>query len=171
MSTHATAGEEPPTTSVRVEAADDLTSWPTGRLLSTAARLVEGAWAARLAEQGLTHAGLMALHELGQSQPLPVLELASRCQVTPQTMTRTLDRLERDGLVRRERAAGDRRRLDVTRTDTGAGVYARAADMSDAEPVLLGDVVDLPAIRAHLVAIVDHLSPSHPVDAGVPSQG
>ena len=108
MSTHATSGEEPPTTSVRVEAADDLTSWPTGRLLSTAARLVEGAWAARLAEQGLTHDGLMALHELGQSQPLPVLELASRCQVTPQTMTRTLDRLERDGLVRRERAAGDR---------------------------------------------------------------
>lgn len=170
MSTHANAGESASATPVRVEAVDDLVDWPTGRLLSTAARLVEGAWAARLAEQGLTHAGLMALHELGQSQPLPVLELASRCQVTPQTMTRTLDRLERDGLVRRDRASGDRRRLDVTRTEEGAGVYARAADMSDAEPVLLGDVVNLPELRRHLIAIVEHLSPSHPVDAGVPSQ-
>jgi DNA-binding MarR family transcriptional regulator len=172
MSAHATSGQSAASPApVVVEAADDLADWPTGRLLSTAARLVEGAWAARLAEQGLTHAGLMALHELGQSQPLPVLELASRCQVTPQTMTRTLDRLERDGLVRRDRASGDRRRLDVTRTEHGAGVYARAADMSDAEPVLLGDVVDLPELRRHLIAIVEHLNPSHPVDAGVPSQG
>jgi DNA-binding MarR family transcriptional regulator len=171
MSSPATSAEPPPTTPATVPAVDDLADWPTGRLLSTAARLVEGAWAARLTEQGLTHAGLMALHELGQSQPLPVLELASRCQVAPQTMTRTLDRLERDGLVRRQRATNDRRRLDVTLTDVGAGAYARAANMSDAEPVLLGDVVDLPELRRQLVAIVDHLSPSHPVDTGVPSHG
>ena len=175
MSAHATA-VDPATPaasaeveSVAVQATDDLTHWPTGRLLSTAARLVEGAWSARLAGQGLTHAGLMALHELGQNEPLPVLELASRCQVTPQTMTRTLDRLERDGLVRRERASSDRRRLDVTRTEAGVAVYARAADMSDAEPVLLGEVVDLPELRRQLVAIVEHLSPSHLPDGGVRS--
>lgn len=142
------------------DVADELADWPTGRLLSTAARLVEGAWTARLAEQGLTHAGLMALHELTVSQPLPVLDLASRCQVTPQTMTRTLDRLEQHGLVTRRRSEADRRRLDVTLTPAGEQAYGDAADMSAAEPALLGDLVDLPLLRRNLIAIVEHLATS-----------
>jgi DNA-binding MarR family transcriptional regulator len=157
MSTPATAGV-PGRVDVTGIGADDLADWPTGRLLSSAARLVEGAWTARLAEQGLTHAGLMALHELAQTQPLPVLELAARCQVTPQTMTRTLDRLEQHGLVMRRRAAADRRRLDVTLTASGERAYRDAADMSAAEPALLGDVVDLALLRRNLVAIVEHLT-------------
>lgn len=132
-----------------------------------AARLVEGAWAERLAEQDLTHAGLMALHELGQTEPVNALDLASRCQVTPQTMTRTLDRLERDGLITRERSAADRRRVEVRRTAAGAQAYDEAADMSAAEPALLGDLVDLVDLRRHLVAIVEHLSASTAQPPGV----
>lgn len=138
--------------------ADDVATWPTGRLLSTAARLVEGAWTERLAARGLTHAGLMALHELHLAGPLPVLELAGRCQVAPQTMTRTLDRLDRDGLVTRRRGVRDRRRVDVAVTDSGRAAYVEAADMAAAEPALLGDVVDLDALRANLIAIVEHLT-------------
>jgi MarR family transcriptional regulator, organic hydroperoxide resistance regulator len=135
----------------------DQDEWPTGRLLSMAARLVEGAWADRLAAQGLTHAGLMALHELQSHDSLPVQELASRSQVTPQTMTRTLDRLERDGLVTRHRAADDRRRVEVSVTPAGRHAHVQAVDMAGAEPELLGDVVDLAALRANLLAIIDHL--------------
>ena len=40
--------------------------WPTGRLLSTAARLVEHAWVEALEQLGLSHAGLIVLHVLGQ---------------------------------------------------------------------------------------------------------
>jgi len=136
---------------------DDLGGWPTGRLLSMAARLVEGAWAARLAEQGLTHAGLMALHELDNEGPLAVHDLAARCQVTPQTMTRTVDRLKRDSLVERQRAQHDRRTVEVSLTPGGRRAYLQAADMSAAEPELLGGVVDLPLLRANLMAIVEHL--------------
>lgn len=137
--------------------AGDQDEWPTGRLLSMAARLVEGAWTDRLAAQGLTHAGLMAMHELQSHGTLPVQELASRSQVTPQTMTRTLDRLERDGLVTRHRAVDDRRRVDVSVTPAGRQAYSGAVDMAAAEPELLGDVVDLDALRANLLAIIDHL--------------
>jgi DNA-binding MarR family transcriptional regulator len=143
-----------------------MATWPVGRLLSTAARLVEGAWAERLAARGLTHAGLMALHELHLAGPLPVLELAGRCQVAPQTMTRTLDRLDRDGLVTRRRGVHDRRRVVVAVTDRGRSAYAEAADMAVAEPALLGEVVDLDALRANLVAIVEHLTSSTQGRAG-----
>jgi MarR family transcriptional regulator, organic hydroperoxide resistance regulator len=137
---------------------DDLRSWPTGRLLSTAARMVEGAWTARLAARGLTHAGLMVMHELRAREVLPVLDLASRCQVTAQTMTRTLDRLERDGLVSRRRGEADRRRVEVALTPSGEAAYAAASDMAAVEPDLLGGVVDLPALRDNLVAIIEHLT-------------
>jgi len=136
----------------------EMAEWPTGRLLSTAARLVEGAWAQRLAGQGLTHAGLLAIHELVPGTALPVQELASRSQVTPQTMTRTLDRLERDGLVERSRAHADRRRVTVSLTPAGQRAYDRALDMAAAEPDLLGDLVDLPALRENLLAIIGHLT-------------
>jgi DNA-binding MarR family transcriptional regulator len=140
------------------DAGGDQTEWPTGRLLSTAARLVEGAWSSRLADQGLTHAGLMALHELTHEPSLPVQQLAARAQVTPQTMTRTLDRLVRDGLVLRTRDGADRRRVEVHLTGSGAAAYRRAVDVAAMEPDLLGDVVDLPALRANLLAIIDHLA-------------
>lgn len=135
-----------------------MAEWPTGRLLSVAARLVEGAWAQRLASHGLTHAGMLAIHRLTPDTALPVHELASRSQVTPQTMTRTLDRLERDGLVERTQAEADRRRVAVSLTPAGQRAYAEAVDMSAAEPDMLGDVVDLPALRANLLAIIGHLS-------------
>jgi DNA-binding MarR family transcriptional regulator len=141
----------------RPSTGDDLEDWPTGRLLSTAARMVEGAWTSRLAERGLTHAGVMALHELRARGELPLLELAQGCQVTAQTMSRTVDRLERDGLVVRRRSAADRRRVAIALPAAGTAAYADAADMGTVERELLGQVVDHAALRANLVAIVEHL--------------
>ena len=71
-----------------MDAPDD---WPTGRLLSTAARVVEHAWSARLEQLGLTHAGLVALHLL-QEGPRSQTDLARAGRVQLQTMARTVDR-------------------------------------------------------------------------------
>lgn len=109
-------GERPP--------GDRMSDWPTGRLLSTAARLVEHAWAEALEAQGLTHAGLIVLHLL-DSTSLSQKELAARARVQTQTMSRTIERLEREGFVRREPDALDRRRQVVTRTDAGRVVWER----------------------------------------------
>lgn len=128
----------------------DSRDWPTGRLLSTAARLVEHAWNERLAAHGLTHAGVIALHVLGDG-PLPQTQLAGRCRVEDQTMSRTLERLERDGYVTRDRDTQDRRRILVTRTAEGTEALAAA---SRGEADLVGDLPDEDAFRAQLVGII-----------------
>ncbi|MFT2707024.1 MarR family winged helix-turn-helix transcriptional regulator [Clavibacter zhangzhiyongii] len=104
---------------------DELASWPTGRLLSTAARAVEHAWAEALQTLGVTHAGLIALHLL-RDGPLSQIQLARSAHVETQTMSRTLERLEREGLVSRAPDPDDRRRHVVARTDAGAEAWARA---------------------------------------------
>ncbi|PPF50479.1 MarR family transcriptional regulator [Clavibacter michiganensis] len=111
-----------------VSAEDQLASWPTGRLLSTAARAVEHAWAEALATLGVTHAGLIALHLL-RDGPLSQIQLARSAHVETQTMSRTLERLEREGLVSRAPDPDDRRRHVVARTEAGAEAWTRAQDL------------------------------------------
>jgi DNA-binding MarR family transcriptional regulator len=104
---------------------DELASWPTGRLLSTAARAVEHAWAEALQTLGVTHAGLIALHLL-RDGPLSQIQLARSAHVETQTMSRTLERLEREGLVSRAPDPQDRRRHVVARTTAGTDAWERA---------------------------------------------
>jgi DNA-binding MarR family transcriptional regulator len=127
-----------------------MAEWPNGRLLSTAARLVEHAWVEALDSLGLTHAGLIVLHLLSagaQSQT----ELARQARVQTQTMSRTLDRLEREGLVARIRDDRDARRHSVTRTEAGAAVWQQARNLeSEVFPRL--DNAD--ELRAALLQII-----------------
>lgn len=125
-------------------------SWPTGRLLSTAARLVEHAWAEVLEKIGLTHAGLIVLHLLG-SGPLSQTELASRARVEVQTMSRTLERLEREGYVARQKHPKDGRRHIVTRTPEGDTVWDSARTL---EADLFPGAADTPTMRAALLEII-----------------
>jgi DNA-binding MarR family transcriptional regulator len=111
-----------------MSAEDELASWPTGRLLSTAARAVEHAWAEALTTLGVTHAGLIALHLL-RDGPLSQIQLARSAHVETQTMSRTLERLEREGLVSRAPDPHDRRRHVVARTEAGADAWMRAQDL------------------------------------------
>ncbi|MGK9146012.1 MarR family transcriptional regulator [Plantibacter flavus] len=131
-------------------ARDPMSEWPTGRLLSTASRLVEHAWQQALEGLGVTHAGLIVLHLL-EAGPASQKELARRARVQNQTMSRTLDRLQRDGHIERVAAADDRRRHVVTRTDAGTQVW-RAADRLEAD--VFPAVPDQDALRAQLLAIV-----------------
>ena len=126
-------------------------SWPTGRLLSTAARLVENAWAGALEERGLTHAGLVALHFL-DGGPLNQTELARRAKVEAQTMSRTIDRLERLGYVQRAADPADRRRMIVTRTDEGAAAWASTRSL---ESEVFPKIAEPEELRARLREIID----------------
>ena len=124
--------------------------WPTGRLLSTASRLVEHAWLDALAGLGLTHAGLIVLHLL-DGAPVAQVRLAELARVEAQTMSRTVDRLERAGFVRRLPDAADRRRRLVERTPSGTAVFEQA---SRVEAELFPDVPDLAALRIALLGII-----------------
>gem|GEM_PF-189452 len=59
------------------------------------------------------------LDAIGKSEPCTVSELASAMMVTVSTMTITINRLEKKGLVKRERSGDDRRVVRVYLTDKG----------------------------------------------------
>jgi DNA-binding MarR family transcriptional regulator len=58
-------------------------------------------------------------------QPLRVNQLAEAVVLSPTAMSRFVDRLERDGYVRREPDPDDRRALQVTITDEGRKLLRR----------------------------------------------
>lgn len=137
-----------------VAAVDDgIAQWPTGRLLSMAARLVEHAWESVLREYDISSAGLVVLHVVSTG-PASQRDIARVARVTDQTVSRTVERLERVGYVVREPDPADERRKVVTATEAGRGVYrelverersdpALIASLGDAEPVLRGLLLDL----------------------------
>lgn len=132
-------------------------NWPTGRQLSTAARLVEHAWDAHLSQWGLNHAGYVVLALL-RSAPRSQRELAAAMHLAEQTMSRMLTRLERHGHVARHRAAEDHRRILVTLTPEGQRVLEASAAADAAERLITSAVSDVAALRAQLTQLVEVLS-------------
>lgn len=140
-------------------AQEDPARWATGRLLSTAARLVEHGWNAHLATWDLNHASFAVVTHL-LAGPRSQRELAGLTQVQDQTMSRTLKRLERSGYVERRRAPEDRRRTVVALTPAGRRAAVEAADPEVAEGLVTAAVPagELETFRSHLVAIVERLT-------------
>jgi DNA-binding MarR family transcriptional regulator len=133
---------------------DDPEHWPLGRLLFTAARLVEHVFAAHLRDCGLTYAGFVALYVLTNGA-LSQRDLAARCQVEDQTMSRTVDRLERTGYVRRQRDDIDRRRVLVVMTEGGRRAFACATDVPTLD--LLDEIEQPDVFRRQLAHLVHRL--------------
>lgn len=130
--------------------------WPIGRLLAAAARTVEREWDDRLRAVGLPHAGLIALDIALRVGPTGADTIAAIARVQPQTMSRTLERLERDGLVERGPHPEDRRRRVVAVTDRGRATWETARHVE--RDVLPDD----PELRRRLVAIVQRgRTPEH----------
>lgn len=90
-----------------------------GYLVNYLSRTFAHALAERLATQGASLGQWAVLMFLwardGQSQG----ELSRRVAIEDATMVRTIDRMERDGLVQRVRNTRDRRRIDIFLTDKG----------------------------------------------------
>jgi DNA-binding MarR family transcriptional regulator len=124
--------------------------WPTGRLLATASRLVEHAWTESLDRLGLTHAGLVVLHLL-QEMPRSQTDLARLARVENQTISRTLERLQRQGFVERKSDESDRRRHIVSVTSAGVAVWNSARTL---ERDLMPVVEEPESFRASLLQII-----------------
>lgn len=114
---------------------EDPATWPTGRLLSAAARRVEREWDEHLSAWGLGHAGLPVLVVLSYADRSQ-RELAAATNVTEQTMSRLVARLERIGYVTRAPHADDRRRHVIALTALGRDVVAQAADPTPSEAIV-----------------------------------
>jgi len=107
----------------------DLNSWPTPRLLSTAARMVEHAWNERLASLSLTYAGAIALEVLQTGGPVKQVQLAAKVRVQSQTMGRTVARLEAHGHVTRVRNETNRRSQQLAISEQGRKALAQAHEL------------------------------------------
>ncbi|MDQ0030918.1 MarR family winged helix-turn-helix transcriptional regulator [Arthrobacter bambusae] len=134
----------------------DIERWPTGRLLSTAARLVEHAWDENLRAIGLTHAGVIALEVLSATGPITQTTLAQIVRVQAQTMGQTLTRLEAHGHVSRRRSSEDRRIYVVSLTDAGREALERAVESE--QQVLAQVSIDTSMFRQELKIVVRELA-------------
>ncbi|WP_461190395.1 MarR family winged helix-turn-helix transcriptional regulator [Arthrobacter sp. Z4-13] len=130
--------------------------WPTGRLLSTAARLVEHSWNEKLGAIGLTHAGVIAIEVLNAQGPMTQAQLAQYVRVQAQTMGKTLSRLESHGHIARVRSTSDRRSHVVSLTERGKEAVAAAVEME--RTVLAAATIDPDVLRQELKAVVRELA-------------
>jgi DNA-binding MarR family transcriptional regulator len=94
---------------------DESTGYLMKRILNSLASEVDR----ELEPLGLTHAQWVPLYKLHMGQGATAAELATSCTTDAGAMTRTLDRLEAKGLVRRARSAEDRRVVNLELTSEG----------------------------------------------------
>jgi DNA-binding MarR family transcriptional regulator len=105
----------------------------------------------------MTPAQLHIVLWLGTDGALTMGELARRVAVTEKTITGVVDRLERDGLVQRERVSADRRVVQVILAPRGARLF-RQID-GDIEAKLTQFLGLLEAVdRQHLVRMLEKLT-------------
>jgi len=133
----------------------DPSGWPTGRLLSSAARRVEREFNAHLDQWGLNHASMPVLVYLA-ARDHSQRELAAATGVTEQTMSRLLARMERLHYVTRKPHADDRRRHVISLTAAGASVLREAVDVERSEAMVTRGLspAQVAELRALLVAVI-----------------
>lgn len=116
-------------------------SWPTGRLLSAAARRVERAWDLYLEQWHLSHASVPVLVVLTRG-PLSQREIAGQMHVTEQTLGRVLRGLEEHGYITREPHASDRRRRLVTLTEHGREALVELDHAREVQALIGNELTD-----------------------------
>jgi DNA-binding MarR family transcriptional regulator len=122
-------------------------------------RELNAAYRPLLAELGLTYPQYLVMLVLWERDGLGVGELGDRLDLDSGTLSPLLRRLERAGLVRRERATSDERRVRISLTNRGRDLQERAAGVPEA---IAGHVVDdeagYEAMKAQLNDLADRIA-------------
>ena len=103
---------------------------------------------------------------LGQGQPrvlerllfqgaMSQRQLSDACGIDGSTLSRSLDRLEEEGLVRREPEPGSRRSVRVSLTDRGRGAAEKVAEAFEREDRLICGDLTAEQLRALTEALED----------------
>ncbi|WP_102192675.1 MarR family winged helix-turn-helix transcriptional regulator [Microbacterium aurantiacum] len=116
--------------------------------LVTAARNVVAIYRPILEPLGLTHPQYLVMLALWERAPRTLNDLAADLALEPATASPLVKRLEKEGLVARQRSAGDERRLDITLTDAGRALRERALEVPRQVMAAVGmDVGEVAALR------------------------
>jgi DNA-binding MarR family transcriptional regulator len=133
----------------------------TSQLVSVAARLFARALQARFAEHDVSAGQWPLLLYLWEQDGLSQKQLARRVQIEEPTTTRTLDRMERDGLVRRVRDESDRRRIKVYLTERGQHLreelvpYAQEVNALATHGLSAQDKTKINSLLTYMIARLD----------------
>ncbi|WP_180900824.1 MarR family winged helix-turn-helix transcriptional regulator [Martelella soudanensis] len=104
-----------------------------GYLANHLARLFERGLAGRIRPLGLTTGTFPALLELWENDGLTQKQLVERLDIEQATMANTLSRMERDGLIRRERDSEDGRVQRIRLTERARALHDPAIAAATAE--------------------------------------
>lgn len=99
---------------------------------------------------GITIPQLACLTRVVEDGPLSLKSLAAAVDLSPSTLVGIVDRLERKGLLRRERSARDRRQVVITATESG--VTLTAASPSPLHDRLARSLQQLPENEREVIA-------------------
>lgn len=105
------------------------------------ARLTQNDYLARIAGTGIAPAQAYVLGELWFNEPLSQVELARRLDIGKATVGQTLSRLERSGLIERQRMGADRRRIMVHLTAKGRALREPLRIAAIEQDAILADVL------------------------------
>ena len=115
--------------------------------------------AALLRRENLTHSEYLVLMHLSEApdRSRRMSELATGMPITPSGLTRLVERLEREGMVARRTADGDRRSQIATLTEAGLERLRSAwpAHLDDVRRIVIDNLseLDLPTLTRALNAI------------------
>ena len=130
-------------------------------------RELTAAYRPLLADLGLTYPQYLVMLVLWERDGMGVGELGDRLDLDSGTLSPLLRRLEHAGLVRRERAASDERRVTIRLTDRGCDLQERAAGIPEA---IAGHVVDdeagYEAMKAQLNDLADRIAALRAEESG-----
>lgn len=97
--------------------------------LVTAARNVVAIYRPILEPLGLTHPQYLVMLALWERSPRTLNDLAADLALDPATASPLVKRLEKEGLIKRERSSEDERRLDIRLTEAGYELRQGALDV------------------------------------------
>jgi DNA-binding MarR family transcriptional regulator len=116
-------------------------------------------------EWGLRQPSVGTLKVIAQHAPVSQREVSEHLGVHPSDMVRVVDQLEAYGLVTRVRAAGDRRRYDLTLTAKGSRVLERFDELArevDAEFYGVLTAAEQRQLQRLMTKLVAHHVSPHP---------
>lgn len=96
--------------------------------LYTASRLMTQAYHPLLSEHGLTYPQYLVLLVLWESDAQPVNDIARRLYLETNTVTPLLQRMEKEGILTRQRGQKDARQMIVSLTKKGRDLQKKLAD-------------------------------------------
>lgn len=128
-----------------------------GYLIAVLGRLFSRSMNARLAKHGISHGQFPVLLMLWADDGLSQNEICRRIAVEPATMVRTINRMERDGLVSRRRSSVDRRQTSIRLTSRGRSLRDKLVPSATEVNALAAAGMsrqDITALRAGLYKMV-----------------